>query len=53
MVIKKLCCGEVPVESVTDTKNGNVPDVVGMPEIVPVVVVRAIPGGKDPPVTAQ
>ncbi len=51
--MKKLCCGEVPVESVTGTKKGNVPAVVGVPEIVPLLGVRVSPGGSAPLVTAQ
>ena len=52
-MIKKLCCGEGPVASVTVTENENVPAVVGMPEIVPLVGVSPSPGGKEPKVIAQ
>lgn len=53
MVIKKLCCGEGPVVSVTMTKKAKLPAVVGVPEIVPLEAVRVSPGGKEPLVTAQ
>ena len=53
IMIKKLCCGEGPVASVTVTENENVPAVVGMPEIVPLVGVSPSPGGKEPKVIAQ
>jgi hypothetical protein len=53
IVMKKLCCGDAPVESVTVIKNGNVPAVIGVPEIVPLLGVRANPGGNAPLVTAH
>jgi len=53
MVMKKPCWGDVPVVSVTVTKKGNVPAVVGVPEITPVVESKVSPGGKAPLVIVQ
>jgi hypothetical protein len=54
MLIKKLAGEEEPgVESVTVTKKGKVPAVVGVPEMVPLLGVRASPGGKAPLVIVQ
>jgi hypothetical protein len=53
MVIKKLPGPEEPVESVTMTKKGKVPAVVGVPEMVPLLGARARPGGRAPLVIAQ
>jgi len=53
IIMEKPCWGDVPVVSVTVTKKGNVPAVVGVPEMTPVVGLKVSPGGKAPLVIAQ
>ena len=42
-----------PVVSVTTTKKGYVPQIVGVPEIVPLVGSNVRPGGNKPPAIDQ
>ena len=51
MVIVKFCSSNCGIESVTRRVKLNDPELVGVPAILPLVVLRLRPGGKAPLVT--
>jgi hypothetical protein len=52
MAIEQFTVAVAPRESVTWIVNKNLPAVVGVPLITPVLVLRESPGGSAPPIRA-